>query len=60
MTPRRIPDPQAQAFVACRKITNDPPKGELALVGPVSHWRALSSGSKPVPPWEWRAIEKRR
>jgi len=34
---RRIPAPQAQAFVACRKITNDPQTGEIVIVGPVSH-----------------------
>jgi hypothetical protein len=37
MTTRRIPLPQAQAFVACRKITNDPQTGEIVIVGPVSH-----------------------
>jgi hypothetical protein len=37
MTTRRIPAPQAQAFVACRKITNDPQTGEIVIVGPVSH-----------------------
>jgi hypothetical protein len=34
---RRIPAPQAQAFVACRKITNDPQTGEIVIIGPVSH-----------------------
>ena len=37
MTIRRIPAPQAQAFVACRAITNDPQTGEIVIVGPVSH-----------------------
>jgi hypothetical protein len=37
MTTRRIPAPQAQAFVACRKITNDPQTGEIVITGPVSH-----------------------
>jgi hypothetical protein len=36
MTTRRNPAPQAQAFVACRKITNDPQTGEIVIVGPVS------------------------
>jgi hypothetical protein len=49
-----------QAFVACRKITNDPQTGEIVITSPVSRWRALSSGSKPVAPWEWRKSEKRR
>jgi len=35
--PRRFPAPQVQAFVACRKITNDPQTGEIVIVGPVSH-----------------------
>ena len=37
MTTRRIPAPHAQAFVACRKITNDPQTGEIVIIGPVSH-----------------------
>ncbi len=37
MTTHRLPAPQAQAFVACRKITNDPQTGEIVIVGPVSH-----------------------
>jgi hypothetical protein len=37
MTTRRIPAPQAQAFVACRAITNDPQTGEIVIIGPVSH-----------------------
>jgi hypothetical protein len=32
----RIPAPQAQAFVACRKITNDPQTGEIVIIGAVS------------------------
>ena len=31
----RLPVPQAQAFVACRKITNDPHTGEIVIIGPV-------------------------
>lgn len=34
---RRIPAPQDQAFVVCRKITNDPQTGEIVITGPVSH-----------------------
>ena len=60
MTTPRIPAPQAQAFVACRKITNDPQTGEIVIIGPVSHWRAGLSGREPVPPREWRVNEKRR
>jgi len=59
MTTHRIPAPQAQAFVACRKITNDPQTGEIVIIGPVSHvpcWLV----PEPVPPWEWRKSEKRR
>ena len=37
MTTHRLPAPQAQAFVVCRKITNDPQTGEIVIVGPVSH-----------------------
>jgi len=37
MTTPRIPAPQAQAFVACRKITNDPQTGEIVIIGPASH-----------------------
>jgi hypothetical protein len=37
MTARRIPAPQAQAFVVCRQITHDPHTGEIVIVGPVSH-----------------------
>jgi hypothetical protein len=37
VTQRRLPAPQAQAFVACRKITNDPQTGEIVIIGPVSH-----------------------
>jgi hypothetical protein len=37
MNTRRIPAPQAQAFVACRKITNDTQTGEIVITGPVSH-----------------------
>ena len=33
----RPPAPQAQAFVACRQITNDPQTGEIVIIGPVSH-----------------------
>ena len=33
VTQRRLPAPQAQAFVACRKITNDPQTGEMVIVG---------------------------
>ena len=47
MTTHRLPAPQAQALVACRKITNDPQTGEIVMV-------------EPVAPWEWRAGEKRR
>ena len=54
MTTRRIPAPQAQAFVACRKITNDPQTGEIVINGPVSHWRGLWADAKPGAPWEWR------
>jgi len=36
MTTHRIPAPQVQAFVACRKITNDPQTGEIVIIGPVS------------------------
>jgi hypothetical protein len=37
MPTHRIPAPQAQAFVACRKITHDPQTGEIVITGPVSH-----------------------
>lgn len=47
MTTRRIPAPQAQAFVACRKIANDPQTGEIVIIGPVSRWRAVLSGREP-------------
>ena len=49
---RRRPAPQVQAIVACRKITNDPQTGEIVIVGPVSHLRAVLSGRDPQPPWE--------
>ena len=32
-----LPAPKAQAFVACRKITNDPQTGEIVITGPESH-----------------------
>jgi hypothetical protein len=57
---RRIPVPQAQAFVACRKITNDPQTGEIVIVGPVSRWRAGLAGREPLPPWEWRKEHQHR
>jgi len=60
MPTHRIPAPQAQAFVACRKITNDPQTGEIVIIGPVSRWRAVLSDRDPAPPWEWRANEKRQ
>ena len=59
MTTHRIPAPQAQAFVACRKITNDPQTGEIVIVGPVSGWRARLAGREPVPPWDWRKGKRR-
>jgi hypothetical protein len=59
MTTRRIPVPQAEAFVACRKITNDPHTGEMVIDVPVSRWRAVLAGREPVLPWEWRKGEKR-
>jgi len=37
MNTRRLPAPQVQAFVVCRKMTNDPQTGEIVIVGPVSH-----------------------
>ena len=37
MTTHRIPAPQAQAFVACREITQDDRTGEIVITGPVSH-----------------------
>jgi len=58
MPTRHLPAPQAQAFVACRAITNDPQTGEIVIVGPVSHLRY--DPVEPVPPWEWRASEKHR
>ena len=60
MASRRIPAPQAQAFVACRNITNDSQTGEIVIVGPVGRLRAVLSVREPVPPWEWRAGEKGR
>ena len=36
MTHRRLPAPQAQAFVVCRQITTDPQTGEFILAGPIS------------------------
>ena len=60
MTTHRIPAPQAQAFVACRKIKNDPQTGEIVIVGPVSHLRAGLAGREPVAPWEWRATDHDR
>jgi hypothetical protein len=60
MTTHRIPAPQAQAFVACRKITNDPQTGEIVITGPVSRSRAELSGRDPAPPWEWRKGERGR
>jgi hypothetical protein len=60
MNARRIPAPQAQAFVTCRNITNDTQTGEIVIIGPVSHWRAVLSGREPVPPWEWRASQPER
>jgi hypothetical protein len=60
MTNRRIPAPQAQAFVACRKITNDPQTGEIVITEQVSRWRAVLSGREPVPPWDWRKQRKHR
>ena len=53
MTTRHLPAPQAQAFVACRKIMNDPQSGEIVITGPVSHDRY--DPVEPVPPWDWRA-----
>ena len=58
MTTHRIPAPQAQAFVACRKITNDPQTGEIVINGTVSHDRY--DPVEPLPPWEWRASERMR
>ena len=58
MTTHRIPAPQAQAFVACRKITNDPQTGEIVITGPVSHWRY--DPVVPVPPRESRASDLKR
>jgi hypothetical protein len=37
MTTHRLLARQAQAFVACRKITNDPQTGEIVIVVPVGH-----------------------
>jgi hypothetical protein len=37
MTHRRLPPPQAQAFVVCREIRQDDQTGEFILVGPVGH-----------------------
>jgi len=36
MTTRRLPAPQAQAFVVCRQITHDDHTGESIIGGPVS------------------------
>ena len=60
MTTHRLPAPQAQVFVACRKITNEPPTGEIVIVGPMSRWRAGLAGREPVLPWEWRASKQMR
>ena len=60
MTTHRIPAPQAQAFVACRKITNDTQTGEIVIVGPVGHLRAGLAGREPVPPREWPATDHDR
>ena len=60
MTTRHIPTPQSQAFVACRKITNDPQTGEIVIIGPVSCWRAVLSGHEPVPPRDWQASKRMR
>ena len=60
MTTHRIPTPQAQAFVACRKITNDPQTGEIVIIGPVSRWRAVLSDRDAALPWEWRASKRIR
>ena len=57
---RRLPAPHVQVIVACRKITNDPQTGEIVIIGPVSRCRAGLAGRERVPPWEWRASEKRR
>jgi hypothetical protein len=56
MTIHRLPAPQAQAFVACRKIMNDPQTGEIVIIGPVSHVPI----TEPAPSFEWRANKKRR
>ena len=37
MRNRRLPAPQAQAFVICREVRHDTQTGEIVLVGPVSH-----------------------
>jgi hypothetical protein len=58
INPRRLPAPQVQAIVACRKIINDPQMGEIVITGSVSHWRAVLSGRQPLPLWEWRKGEK--
>jgi hypothetical protein len=72
MTTRRIPAPQAQAFVACRAITQDDRTGEFIIVGPVSHVpipqfpadirvavyaQATGSHSTYHPPFELRAAD---
>jgi hypothetical protein len=58
MTTRHLPAQQAQAFVACRKITHDSQTGKIVIIGPVSRWRAALSGREPVPPREWPAGER--
>jgi len=60
INPRRLPAPQVQAIAACRKIMNDPQTGEIVIIGPVSHWRAVLSGRQPLPPSEWRASKRIR
>ena len=34
MTTHRIPAPQVQSFVVCRKIRQDDETGEIVIVGP--------------------------
>ncbi len=57
MTTRTLPSPQARAFVACRKITNDPQTGEIVITGPVPildgsgelrHQTTRGSGAQPA------------
>jgi len=60
MTTRRIPAPQVQAFVACRKITNDPQTGEIVIVGPMGHWLAGLAGRETLPPLDLWASKRER